>query len=266
MPHPALAAETSAAACTDSSGSSIPLMARLRPTANISQAASAPVSAPDRPGARLPAGYSASAELPSKASPDPCLRCVKRMDRAPWIGCLKVRHTSCTPCVVSRKPCEPVPTRFRALALRVERCAAKVARHRATVAITRRLSREAYKKAKERCFAAERRLLYRHAVFCRRVEAWERMEAALSHEEQVLRALKGIHGYGKAIAHAVCTLAETPFPPDSDEEPLEEDWRDLVGTPAASEDGSPATSEDGCSSSEEAIDAAVRVSSKKRPQ
>lgn len=71
--------------------------------------------------------------------------------------------------------------------------------------------RAALRAAERKRFYAERDLRYRHAVFCRRVEAWQRKEALLRIDEQNLRARKGIHRYLKVLARAQCALvSDTP--------------------------------------------------------
>jgi hypothetical protein len=67
--------------------------------------------------------------------------------------------------------------------------------------------------AKKR-FYAERKLCYRHAVFCHRMEVWQRKEAMIWADEQALRTQQGIHKYLKVLACAQCTLV-SDIPPAS---------------------------------------------------
>jgi hypothetical protein len=66
--------------------------------------------------------------------------------------------------------------------------------------------RAAHRAARRKRFYAERDLRYRHVVLCRRVEAWQRWEAALKKDERNMRALEGIHKYLKVLARAQCSM------------------------------------------------------------
>ncbi|KAI9776892.1 MAG: hypothetical protein M1839_009340 [Geoglossum umbratile] len=167
--------------------------------------------------------YTASANPPSRASADPCLSCVKRMDRSPGNDCPKVPHAACGRCTKAKRKCEPVPHRFRALARRVVRAASKVVASRNEVEKTPVRPRSTLRAAIKKQFLTERELRYQHAVFCRRVEAWQRKEALLRIEDQSLRIQEGIRKYLKVLARSHCASTKTPMPPDSEEEVVEEE-------------------------------------------
>ncbi|KAI9767158.1 MAG: hypothetical protein M1839_004613 [Geoglossum umbratile] len=131
----------------------------------------------------------------------------------------------------------PVPHQFRALARRVIRTAAKVVASREEVEKIPARPRAAFRATDKKRFYAERDLRYRHAVFCRHVEAWQRKEAMLRAKEKTARAREGIYKYLKVLVRSHCTLTKTPFPPDSDEEAVEEEWVDPMSSPATSDDG-----------------------------
>jgi hypothetical protein len=73
----------------------------------------------------------------------------------------------------------------------------------------------AHRAALKKRFYAERELRYRHAVFCRRVEAWQWKEALLRVEEQNVRAREGIHKYLKVLARSNCSLVSAAPSPAS---------------------------------------------------
>jgi hypothetical protein len=75
--------------------------------------------------------------------------------------------------------------------------------------------RAAARAAAKKRFYVERKLRYRHAVFCRRVEAWQRKEAMIRADEQALQAQQGIHKYLKVLARAQCTLVGDILPASS---------------------------------------------------
>jgi len=85
-----------------------------RPTpanANANTAAGTdPVGGSKKTNKLLPPSYTASAHPPSRASADPCLSCVKRLDRSPGNGCPKVPHAACGRCTKAKRKCEPVST------------------------------------------------------------------------------------------------------------------------------------------------------------
>jgi hypothetical protein len=87
-----------------------------RPAAVDTKASTAsgtnPVSSSKRPSTLLPPSYTAFAQPPSLASVDPCLSCVKRMDRSPGNGCPRVPHMACSRCTKAKRKYESVSTLF----------------------------------------------------------------------------------------------------------------------------------------------------------
>jgi hypothetical protein len=66
------------------------------------------MSGSKKANALLPPSYTASARPPSLASADPCLSCIKRMDRSPGNGCPRVPHMACGRCTKAKRKCESV--------------------------------------------------------------------------------------------------------------------------------------------------------------
>jgi hypothetical protein len=66
------------------------------------------VAAPKKDRSLLPAGYAASAVPVRTGSADPCLRCVKQLDKTPGSGCPKIPHAACLRCSKAKVKCEEV--------------------------------------------------------------------------------------------------------------------------------------------------------------
>ncbi|KAH0548580.1 hypothetical protein GP486_007876 [Trichoglossum hirsutum] len=138
-------------------------------------------------------------------------------------GCVKLSHTVCIHCVAARKAYEP---------------ACEV------LAETPRHPRRTYLQAKDCHFHVERKLRYKHAIFCCHAEAvyWreETLKSNLLDWEKAWK--RGLLKYMKLLArsqYAVLISEQKKFvkcPLDSDDEPLDEEWEDCVATPEPSED------------------------------
>jgi hypothetical protein len=71
-----------------------------------------PISDSKRPSALLLPSYTASVRPPSLTSTDPCLSCVKRMDRSPGNEYPRVLHMACGHCTKAKRKCKSVSISF----------------------------------------------------------------------------------------------------------------------------------------------------------